>query len=190
MRSVAQPPNRVKRNLAHSMPCVQYNMTHVRMRCTQVRVSFDMSVSGNRFLDIFLSAGLSCHRVHHLLPCAPPRPHALRPCACCWNLRPLRYRECTLGMFARWLRYQRSGFANILSEEAVKAACAKHDVKWERTRSFPRERVPLLASHYLCSPPRGSKSANAGLIGEMFDLSALRLAGELIFFGFLGEGGI
>ncbi len=43
----------------------------------QVRVSFDMSITGVRALDLFLSAGLSSHRAHHVLPyqvCGgPPR---------------------------------------------------------------------------------------------------------------------
>eukprot|EP00811_Abedinium_folium_P005988 NODE_1550_length_2440_cov_10.504972.p1 GENE.NODE_1550_length_2440_cov_10.504972~~NODE_1550_length_2440_cov_10.504972.p1 ORF type:complete len:639 (+),score=187.30 NODE_1550_length_2440_cov_10.504972:39-1919(+) len=34
----------------------------------QVLNSFDIFVTGNRWVDSFLSAGLSCHRVHHALP--------------------------------------------------------------------------------------------------------------------------
>ena len=34
----------------------------------QICLSYDLSVTGNRWIDIFLSAGLSPHRVHHVLP--------------------------------------------------------------------------------------------------------------------------
>jgi hypothetical protein len=34
----------------------------------QICLSYDLSVVGNRWVDIFLSAGLSPHRVHHVLP--------------------------------------------------------------------------------------------------------------------------
>ena len=112
-----------------------------------------MSVTGWRYVDIFLSAGLSSHRAHHLLP------------------------------------YQRSGFANILSEAPIRAACEKHGVPWERTRSFPRERLPTLVRHYFCSPPRGPL-AGVGLLRESFDVRAIKLAAELIVYGFVGEGGI
>jgi len=34
----------------------------------QVKNSFDMSVFGIPHIDTFLTAGLGCHRVHHVLP--------------------------------------------------------------------------------------------------------------------------
>jgi hypothetical protein len=34
----------------------------------QISISTDMSVTGNQYIDCFLTAGLGCHRVHHLLP--------------------------------------------------------------------------------------------------------------------------
>jgi len=34
----------------------------------QICLSYDLSVVGNRYVDLFLSAGLSPHRVHHVLP--------------------------------------------------------------------------------------------------------------------------
>jgi len=34
----------------------------------QVKNSFDMAVVGNKYVDIFLTAGLGTHRVHHVLP--------------------------------------------------------------------------------------------------------------------------
>jgi hypothetical protein len=37
----------------------------------QVENSYDMVIVGNPYIDLFLSAGLSPHRAHHLLPCQP-----------------------------------------------------------------------------------------------------------------------
>jgi hypothetical protein len=34
----------------------------------QICLSYDLSVVGNRYIDLWLSAGLSPHRVHHVLP--------------------------------------------------------------------------------------------------------------------------
>ena len=34
----------------------------------QVSNSLDLTVVGNEYIDTFLTAGLGCHRVHHLLP--------------------------------------------------------------------------------------------------------------------------
>lgn len=34
----------------------------------QIALSYDLTVVGNRWIDLFLSAGLSPHRVHHVLP--------------------------------------------------------------------------------------------------------------------------
>jgi len=33
-----------------------------------VKNSFDMAVVGNKYVDIFLTAGLGTHRVHHVVP--------------------------------------------------------------------------------------------------------------------------
>ncbi|MEV6493979.1 fatty acid desaturase [Actinoplanes sp. NPDC051633] len=34
----------------------------------QIALSYDLTIVGNRWIDLFLSAGLSPHRVHHVLP--------------------------------------------------------------------------------------------------------------------------
>ncbi|CAK0823606.1 unnamed protein product [Prorocentrum cordatum] len=68
----------------------------------QVTHSLDTYITGIRWVDIWLSAGLSCHRVHHVLP------------------------------------YQRSGFANIVCEDAVKETCKEFDVEWMPTRNRRR----------------------------------------------------
>lgn len=119
----------------------------------QVLVSLDMSITGCRFVDIFLSAGLSSHRVHHLLP------------------------------------YQRSGFANIVSEDVVRRMCLKHGIPWKSTRSFQYERLPLLLQQYLLQPPPGRLST-VGLVRETFDYQSIPYALKLIFLGFTGEGSL
>ncbi|WP_328475181.1 fatty acid desaturase [Actinoplanes sp. NBC_00393] len=84
----------------------------------QVCLSYDLSVVGNRWIDLFLTAGLSPHRVHHVLP------------------------------------YQRSGFANLASERAVREACEEAGIVWERPRNLLTERFPATIRHYLLAPPK------------------------------------
>jgi len=82
----------------------------------QVKHSLDMHITGIPWIDIFLTAGLGCHRVHHVLP------------------------------------YQRSGFANIVSVKAVQDTCKIHNVSWEPSRSFFRQRLIPVMSYYLGAP--------------------------------------
>jgi hypothetical protein len=84
----------------------------------QIALSYDLSVVGIRWVDVFLSAGLSPHRVHHVFPT------------------------------------QRSGFANIASEAAVRAVCEAQGVRWERPRNLFIERLPALMRHYLLAPAK------------------------------------
>ena len=55
----------------------------------QIDTAYDLKVVGIRHVDCFLSAGLSSHRVHHVVP------------------------------------YQRSGFANIATEDVLREEAAK-----------------------------------------------------------------
>jgi fatty acid desaturase len=84
----------------------------------QVCLSYDLSVVGNRWVDLFLTAGLSPHRVHHVLP------------------------------------YQRSGFANLAAERAVREACVEAGIRWERPRNLITERFPAVMKHYLLAPTK------------------------------------
>jgi hypothetical protein len=97
----------------------------------QICLSYDLSVVGNRWIDLFLSAGLSPHRVHHVLP------------------------------------YQGSGFANLATEDTVRAVCTAAGIVWERPRSLFFERFPAVIKHYLFCPvkpppPRPSAPEPAG----------------------------
>src|ERR1700722_5007750 len=82
----------------------------------QICLSYDLSVVGNRWIDLFLSAGLSPHRVHHVLP------------------------------------YQGSGFANLVSEDAVRQVCAEAGIAWARPRNLIFDRFPAVMRHYLLCP--------------------------------------
>ena len=72
-----------------------------------------MSVVGNQYVDTFLTAGLGCHRVHHVLP------------------------------------NQKSGFANIACEPAVKELCKEFKLKWGPTKNFFIHRLPALFPFYM-----------------------------------------
>jgi len=86
----------------------------------QICLSYDLSVVGNRWIDLFVSAGLSPHRVHHVLP------------------------------------YQGSGFANLVSEDAVREVCAEVGIAWERPRNLILDRFPAVIKHYLTCPVKPS----------------------------------
>jgi hypothetical protein len=83
---------------------------------------------GSKWVDVFLSAGLNTHRVHHTLP------------------------------------FQRSGFANIVSEPAVRAVCEAAGVPWDRPRNLFTERFPVFVRSYLLRPAPGGRG---GLFAEL-----------------------
>lgn len=95
----------------------------------QIYLSYDLRIVGNKWVDVFLSAGLNTHRVHHTLP------------------------------------FQRSGFANIVSEPAVRAACEAAGVFWDRPRNLFTERLPVFVRTYLRPP-----AIKAGRRGPMPEL--------------------
>ena len=84
----------------------------------QLSGTVDLSITGYPWLDVWLSAGLSPHRVHHLLP------------------------------------YQRSAYANLVSEPVVRMACAKHGIPWHPPRSFISDALPRFLVEYVLARPR------------------------------------
>jgi len=117
----------------------------------QICQSYDLYVLGNRWIDVFLTAGLSPHRVHHVLPS------------------------------------QRSGFANIASEAAVKEACIEAAIDWERPRSLLTERIPAVIKHCLLAPTvRRVSNALPGETGSGLG----RQLGEFARYIFAGWRGI
>ena len=85
---------------------------------------------GNRYVDCFLSAGLSSHRVHHVLP------------------------------------FQRSGFANIVTEDVMREEAAKFGVEWLPAKSSVTDRLPKLCRTYLLSRSRQAQEQNWGFFRE------------------------
>jgi len=93
----------------------------------QIYLSYDLRILGNKWVDVFLSAGLNTHRVHHTLP------------------------------------FQRSGFANIVSEPAVRSACEAAGISWDRPRNLFTERLPVFVRSYLWAPAIGTGTARRPL---------------------------
>ncbi|MGP1386001.1 MAG: cytochrome b5 domain-containing protein [Thainema sp.] len=120
----------------------------------QIQTSYDLTMIGNKYVDCFLSAGLSPHRVHHVLP------------------------------------YQRSGFANIISEDIVREEAAKFNLPWHPPKNFFCDRLPLMSRHYLLSPSRQAKEENLNIWQEHFNPLALKTAVTYVYKGFIGIGSI
>jgi hypothetical protein len=120
----------------------------------QIQNSYDLTIFGNKYLDCFLSAGLSPHRVHHVLP------------------------------------QQKSGFANIISEEIVREEAAKFNVPWLSSKNFFLDRLPVLIKYYLGAPSRMAHENNWGLLKEHFHPKSLRTTIEYLVKGFTGIGSI
>ncbi|ORB69034.1 hypothetical protein BST45_11050 [Mycobacterium shinjukuense] len=120
----------------------------------QVVHANDLMVVGNRYVDCFLSAGLSSHRVHHVLP------------------------------------FQRSGFANIVTEDVVREEAAKFGVEWLPAKSFVTDRLPKLCRRYLLSPSRQAKERRWGVIREHCSPAALKASAGYVVSGFVGIGSV
>lgn len=120
----------------------------------QVENSYDLTMIGNRYIDCFLSAGLSPHRVHHVLP------------------------------------YQRSGFANIVSEAIVREESEKVGVEWLPPRNFFANRLPSMVRHYLFSPSRAARERQLSMFQEHFSPGALKESLGYVYKGFLGFGSV
>ena len=120
----------------------------------QIQNSYDLTMVGNKYIDCFLSAGLSPHRVHHALP------------------------------------YQKSGFANIISEDIVREEAEKFDIVWLKPKNFFLDRLPILTKHYLFSPSRMAQENSFGLLKEHFHPKALKITVDYVLKGFAGIGSI
>jgi hypothetical protein len=120
----------------------------------QIEGSYDLTMIGNKYIDCFLSAGLSPHRVHHVLP------------------------------------FQKSGFANIISEDIVREEAEKFGVEWVQPKNFFRDRLPLLVDLYLATPSRMAQDKNYGLLKEHFHPEAFKTTVDYLVKGFTGVGSI
>jgi len=120
----------------------------------QVEQAYDLKVVGNRWVDCFLSAGLSSHRVHHVLP------------------------------------YQRSGFANIATEDVLREEAAQFGVAWLPAKSFVTDRLPKLCRTYLLSRSRQAEERNWGFIREHLSPAAWKTSIDYAAGGFAGLGSV
>ena len=120
----------------------------------QLEQAYDLKVIGNRYVDCFLSAGLSSHRVHHVLP------------------------------------FQRSGFANIATEDVLREEAAKFGVEWLPAKSFVTDRLPKLCRTYLLSRSRQAEERNWGFIREHFSPAAWKDSATYAAAGFVGLGSV
>lgn len=120
----------------------------------QLENSCDLTIIGNKYIDCFLSAGLSPHRVHHVLP------------------------------------QQKSGFANIISEDIVREEGAKFNIEWLPSKNFFFDRLPNLVNQYLATPSTMAKENNFGVFKEHFHPQALKTSINYILNGFVGFTGI
>jgi hypothetical protein len=120
----------------------------------QIQNSYDLSMIGNKYIDCFLSAGLSPHRVHHVLP------------------------------------DQKSGFANIASEDIVREEAEKFGITWHPPKNFFRDRLPIMAKHYLLSPSRWATEKELNLLTEHLHPQALRTSVIYLLQGLIGVGSI
>ena len=118
----------------------------------QLVAAYDLQVVGIRYVDCFLSAGLSSHRVHHVLP------------------------------------YQRSGFANIATEDLMREEAAKFGVEWLPAKSFFGDRLPKLVRTYLLAPSDDAIENNWGFVREHFSPTALKTCVVYSVQGFTGIG--
>ncbi|MFE3542832.1 fatty acid desaturase [Nocardia sp. NPDC059177] len=118
----------------------------------QLEQAYDLTVVGNKYVDCFLSAGLSSHRVHHVLP------------------------------------FQRSGFANIATEDVVREEAAKFDVEWLPAKSFFGDRFPKLCRTYLLAPSREAEDNRWGFVREHCAPTALKTCVTYTVQGFTGIG--
>ncbi len=88
------------------------------------------------------------------------------------------------------LPYQRSGFANVISESIVREEAEKFDVVWLESKNFFIDRLPILVKHYLFSPSRMAHENRFGLFKEHFHPRALMMTADYVIKGFAGIGSI
>jgi hypothetical protein len=123
----------------------------------QLLNAHDMRITGNRWIDCFLSAGLSPHRAHHVFP------------------------------------YQKSGYANIYSEQFLEQAAIKHGLPWVSSKSWFTEIFPMVGRMYLWAPvsdPIIRKPQYASMFAEHTDPACYKYIAQYIKAGFMGCGSL
>lgn len=88
---------------------------------------------------------------------------------------------------------QRSGFSNILLEQAVRETCEEFNVPWVSAKNFLFNRLPQLFSFYIFTPMQPSRLEYKGFSGflrENFSSEGLKRSIRPIYMGFKGIGAI
>jgi hypothetical protein len=88
------------------------------------------------------------------------------------------------------LPQQKSGFANIISEDIVREEAAKYDVEWLEPKNFFTDRLPVLMKYYFGAPSRMAQGESYGFLKEHFHPRALRTTMEYMVSGWIGIGSI
>jgi hypothetical protein len=88
------------------------------------------------------------------------------------------------------LPQQKSGFANIISEDIVREESAKFDVEWADSQNFFVDRLPILMKYYLGNPSRMAQRENYGFFKEHFHPRALQITMQYVLSGWIGIGSI
>ncbi|KAJ1445764.1 hypothetical protein M885DRAFT_578661 [Pelagophyceae sp. CCMP2097] len=125
----------------------------------QLANAHDISITGNRWVDVWLSAGLSPHRAHHLLP------------------------------------YQKSGYANVFSEQLIRACVEKRGGEWKQPLGFATEIFPMVFKRNFAVPACDPVTqlplyADGAWLEEHLSASSLKYCAYYILTGFIGLGSI
>ena len=88
------------------------------------------------------------------------------------------------------LPYQRSGFANIISEEIVRSEAAHFNVPWLPAKNFFIDRLPITIDKYLNVPSRMAVEQKLGLWQEHFHPEAIKATVDYAVKGYTGIGSI
>ena len=88
------------------------------------------------------------------------------------------------------LPQQKSGFANIVSEDIVKEEAVKFKVEWLQPKNFFFDLIPSLCHKYLGSPSQMAKAKNFGVFQEHFHPQSLKHSINYLVSGFTGFSGI
>ncbi len=88
------------------------------------------------------------------------------------------------------LPYQKSGFANIISEDLVQEEAEKFNIVWLPPKNFFLDRLPTLIKYYLFSPSRIAKENNFGIFKEHLHPQQLLTSLKYISEGFVGFNSI
>jgi fatty acid desaturase len=86
------------------------------------------------------------------------------------------------------LPYQRSGYANIASEDVLREEAAAFGVEWLPAKNFFTDRFPKQVRTYLLAPSHQAEEEKLGFVREHFSPTALKTCVVYTVQGFTGIG--